>query len=119
MIQSNDYPPYNYLAPWHVRGKVTGLLSLVYRSDVDRETDDPAYNPADAVMQVVSTNDQSKIKGNLFVVTSADDGLSRQDFYSSPGSRITPGGADLGNEPGVAELVLSPTSSDLIFQWED
>jgi hypothetical protein len=114
-------PPrgFNNLAPYHVRSKITGELILVCRSDIARMGDPahPTYDPYLAVKNAAEKGNGRLIRGNLNVYRSVDDGVTWQPLEQSPGTPYRPGGPEFAFDPGVTELKLSPTSSNLIFQW--
>ena len=77
----------------------------------------PSYDPYVAGKKASEMGNPRWLLGNLYAYRSADDGVTWHPLEQSPGSPFRPGGPEFSFDPGVTELMLSPTSSNLIFQW--
>ena len=114
---------FNNLAPYHLRSKIPsiapGNLVLVFRSDVGRQDDpnNPDYDPNVSLSQAALTGNPRWVEGNLYAYTSVDDGASWQSLSIGTTGQYMPGGAGFTFDPGVAEVVLTPDTSNLVFQW--
>ncbi len=110
---------FNNMAPYHVRSRITGELIVVFRSDARRMGDpaNPMYDPYVSAKQGSQTGNPRWLLGNIHVLRSGDDGATWQPLEQAPGSPYRPGDDESSFEPGVTELRLSPTSSNLVFQW--
>jgi hypothetical protein len=109
---------FNYLAPYHIRSKVTGELYLVFRSDARRATDSPQYRPAYNLKQAGMTGNASWVLGHIYAHTDGgSNGATWKPVMCPPGKPYMPGDFKFSFDPGISEIQVSPTKSELIFQW--